>query len=366
MPDLDAAIAHRDRIREIDLSLTGPDSRRVIPAMQEPFPALMLLKLSHGDTDIADGFLGGSAPRLQSLELQYISFPALPKFLLSATCLVSLTLWGIPYSGYFSPETLVSSLATLTNLQSLTLEFHYELQFHPYRERRHLLPPTRTVLPSLTHFMFFLLSDYLEDLVARIDVPLLDDSSIFFEYELTFDIPQFGQFLRRTRRFPALNEAHIYFDREGVRVAPLPLTGVSGRWARFQGSCQAPDWILSFIPGALASFFPSLYVVKHLYIYGPPQLLEYFGELIESVHWVKIFKQFTAANNLYLSKEIAQCIAPALQALVGERVVLPALESIFLEGLELSGPVEDAIGQFVAARQLLGHPVAVSRWNRSD
>jgi hypothetical protein len=34
-----------------------------------------------------------------------------------------------------------------------------------------------------------------------------------------------------------------------------------------------------------------------------------------------------------------------------------------LEELKPSGPVQEAIGQFVAARQLLGHPVAVSRWN---
>jgi hypothetical protein len=195
---------------------------------------------------------------------------------------------------------------------------------------------------------------------------LLDDSSIFFEHETIFDIPQFGQFLRRTRRFQALNEAHIYFNRDGVHVAPLLPTRVSGRRTRFQGSCQASDWRLSFIPQALASFFPSLYVVEHLYIYGPPQLLAYFGELIESVPWVKIFKPFTAAKNLYLSKEFAQCIAPALQALVGERVacVFPALESIYLEDPESSGPFEDAIGQFVAARQLSSHPVAVSHWNR--
>ena len=156
MPDLDAAIAQCDRIREIDLSLTGPDSQRVIPAMQEPFPALMHLKLAYGATDIADGFLGGSAPRLQSLDLQCISFPALPKFLLSATGLVSLTLWGISYSAYIPPETLVTSLAALTNLQSLTLEFNYELQFHLDWGRRHPLPTTRAVLLSLTHFMSFL------------------------------------------------------------------------------------------------------------------------------------------------------------------------------------------------------------------
>ena len=367
MPDLDAAIAYRDRIRQIDLSLSGPELQRLIPAMQEPFPALMHLRLACRNAEIADGFLGGSAPRLRSLDLDSASFPALPKFLLSATCLVSLSLWGIPYSGYISPETLVTSLAALTNLQSLILHSASTLQSHPDWGCRYPLPPTRTVLPSLIRFWFVWVSDYLEDLVARIDVPLLDSASILFFYEYTFDIHQFGQFLRRTRRFEALNEAHIYFERDCVHVSPLPPTSVSGRDPGFQCSCLISNWRFSFLSQILASFFPSLYVVEHLYIFGPPELLASFGEFIESVQWLEILKPFTAAKTLYLPKEIAQCIAPALQELVGERAarVLPALESIFLEDLESLGPVEDVIGQFVAARQLSGHPVAVSHWNRT-
>ena len=45
--------------------------------------------------------------------------------------------------------------------------------------------------------------------------------------------------------------------------------------------------------------------------------------------------------------------------------VLPALENIFLEELEPSGPVREGIEQFVATRQVLSHPVTVSRWDRS-
>jgi hypothetical protein len=79
-------------------------------------------------------------------------------------------------------------------------------------------------------------------------------------------------------------------------------------------------WRPSFIPQALASFFPSLYVVEHLYIYGPRQLPAHFGELIEGVQWLEILKLFTVAKKLYLPKEIAQYIAPALQELVGKEL----------------------------------------------
>jgi hypothetical protein len=80
-----------------------------------------------------------------------------------------------------------------------------------------------------------------------------------------------------------------------------------------------------------------------------------------STQWLEVFQQFTAVKHLYAPKECAESIALDLQELVGERVtdVLPALESLSLEGLKSSGPIQEAIGKFVAARELSGHPVAV-------
>jgi len=57
--------------------------------------------------------------------------------------------------------------------------------------------------------------------------------------------------------------------------------------------------------------------------------------------------------------------ALALRELAGERVtkVLPTLQNLFIEGLEPSGPIQEALGQFVAARQLSGLPVVIHRWD---
>lgn len=72
-------------------------------------------------------------------------------------------------------------------------------------------------------------------------------------------------------------------------------------------------------------------------------------------------------KNVYASKEFVLGLVPALQELVEEGVtdVMPALETLFWEELQPSGPVRDAIGRFVAARQLSGRPIAVSDWNRT-
>jgi hypothetical protein len=69
-------------------------------------------------------------------------------------------------------------------------------------------------------------------------------------------------------------------------------------------------------------------------------------------------------KNLYLFPEIAPQIALVLQELVGESVLepFPVLQNIFLNELQPFGFVPEGIEQFVATRQLISHPISVSRW----
>ena len=75
-----------------------------------------------------------------------------------------------------------------------------------------------------------------------------------------------------------------------------------------------------------------------------------------------------AVKNLYLCQKFVPRIAPALQELVGERKseVLPTLENIFLKGFQPSGSLHEGIKNFVSARRLTNHPVAVSRWDEDS
>ena len=268
-------------------------------------------------------------PRLKTLELDSIAFPALPELLLTATRLVHLTLRHIPASGYFSPEAIVTCLAVSANLKSLTIVFESPRPL-PDLERRRPLPPTHTVLPALTRFQF----EYLEYLVARIDTPLLDSISITFFHQPLFGIPQLAHFMRRTTTFQVLNEVHVNLDRSNVRVSYLPHED-SG----LKIPCRSLDPQRLSLAQVLTSFFPSIRTVEHLYIYGPPQ----WQGGVENMQWLEFFHLFSAVKNLYVCEEYVQCIADTLKVLVRERVtdVLPALESLFLEDLQ---SVEKVIG----------------------
>jgi hypothetical protein len=90
---------------------------------------------------------------------------------------------------------------------------------------------------------------------------------------------------------------------------------------------------------------------------------------IEDDQWLDLLHPFIAVKDLYISRELVPHVTPTLQELqvVGERVteVLPALQSLFLEVPPWAlSDSQERFGQFVAARQLSSHPIAVSRWER--
>ncbi len=109
-------------------------------------------------------------------------------------------------------------------------------------------------------------------------------------------------------------------------------------------------------------------MLEDLYILENPYWRPRWQDDVENTLWLEVLHPFAAVKNLYLSKEFAPRIAPALQELVGGRTaeVLPTLENIFLEGLQPSGPLQEGIEKFVAARQLTSHPVAVSHWDEDS
>src|SRR5216683_6161564 len=93
-----SALQQHNRVCTIDIYIWSvPNSLlKEFAAMQEPFPALTelsLQSLSENAPVLPDSFLGGSAPRLQNLFLWGITFPALPKLLLSTHDLVTLRLF---------------------------------------------------------------------------------------------------------------------------------------------------------------------------------------------------------------------------------------------------------------------------------
>jgi hypothetical protein len=362
-----AVLERRDRVYRIELrEVNCSPSEIVFPAMQKPFPELTHLLLTSHDEQlpvVPDSFLSGSALRLVYLELHGIPYPGLPKLLMTATHLVDLHLLEIPHSGYLSPDAMATALSTLTSIASLSLGFRSP-QSCPDPETRHPPPPTRCILPVLTRFWFKGVCEYLDDLVAYIDAPRVSLFITFFN-QIVFDTPQFIQFTCRTPTLKALEIGSVVFEDDNAKIKLSSQTPGYGS-LEVRISCRESDWQVSSLEQVCTSCLPPLSALEDLSIYQHTRSNSHWQDNIDNTLWLELLHPFTAVKKLYLSKELAPRVVPALKELVEGRTteVLPTLQNIFLEELQPSGPVQDGIWQFVAMRQA-SHPIAVSRWDRS-
>ena len=359
-----AALEHSDRVDNIELNnLTSSHLETILALMQVPLPNLVFLQLHSTEPVpvVPESFLGGSAPNLQTLSFRGIPFLALPKLLLSSTLLVRLDLTDIPHSGYISPEVMVTTLALLTSLESLSLGFLSFPDF-PDQENQRPSPLTLTVLPVLTSLTFRGASDYLEDLVTRIDAPQLDWLYVTFSYDSVFDIPQFIEFISRTPTLEPLDGAYLNFGENLAIVEFSPHLGVNITCSELERQVTSMEQVCTWC-------LPFLSTVEDLTLYEDPWIdIPWPHPLHHVMPWPDLLHPFITVKNLYLSKGVAPHIASALQELAGDGMteVLPTLQNIFLEGFQLSGPAPEGIQHFVASRQVTNLPVTVSLWDISN
>src|SRR6267142_2188657 len=362
-----AAVEHgHDRISHISIyDINGSALEKLAAAMQQPLPTLKSCCLTSFDKSVAvlpETFLGVSAPLLETFILRGIPFPTFPKFILSST-IRDLFITDIPHSGYISPNAMVACLAALPNLEYLYIGFRSPLSRSPQ-----ITPPPRTriVLPALTRLCFWGVSEYFEDFVAQIDTPLLNDLDITFFMDLIFEIPRLRHFVGRAERFKPLNKAVMEFKDGAVWISDTD--GFLYRF-RLEIRCERPDWQLSSMVQIFGQQLPLLSHVEQLEIFQPSYgHIQWIDNLdMDSSIWLELFHLFIAVQSLRVSEKLVPPIAAALQELTGERTmeVLPALHSLFLEGLKPSGPVPEGIQSFVAARQLSDHHIVIQSWNQS-
>ena len=359
--DIIVVLEQSNRVCQVNLwGLADRELEKVLGAMQVPFPELTKLQLfSGGETPpvVPDSFLGGSAPRLQYLELCGIPFPGLPKLLLSATHLLHLDISNISHSGYFSPEAMATLLSGLSSLKSLVLQF----LSCPDWESRRPPPSERSVIPALEHFDFIGDIEYLEDLVTFIDAPRLVDFSVTFfdqtDFDANFDGPRLAQFIGRT---PILADCgvHLIFYTTSALVLLRSLRKESE--SAITISYGEPDRLLSSIAQVCNTCLPPLSMIEDLYIHHPNLQRDWTNGAIGNTLWLELLLLFPVVKNLYLYR--APDIAAVLQETVGTEV-LPSLQNIFVEGLKPSGPIRENIGQFVAAREPSGHSITISDWD---
>ena len=356
--DLIATLEHRDRIVGIDFlaGLSNPQLERCAALMQESFPFLRTLFLhcySVNPPVMTDAFLGGSAPRLQKLLLYNIPFPTLPKLLLSAHDLVELLLKYVASTGYISSDVMATCLSVLPRLQYFSIIFRSTESIPQVRTDPSPLPPTRAHLPALTTLVFGGSRVYSEDLMSRIDAPLLRNLHLTFFYQPIFDIPQLSRLINGAEKFKSALFASIDFHRD--RVIDYMSSSVNDSLI-LEFKCTGFDKQVSLLEQFWSQCLPHVAELELSKTYDMEK------DQQSAIPWLGFFRPFSALQVLSLhDEELEMEVARVLGELSGESVaeVLPMLHTLRLDRFDQVEALVTSLKPFIDARRLSVHPVTM-------
>ncbi|KAH9055714.1 hypothetical protein EDB87DRAFT_1824447 [Lactarius vividus] len=320
------ALRHLDRICETNLLLTKTLMSKSGAPFLTSFPTLEYLRLESENTMKASmavlrlGFLG-STPRLRDIHLKQVPFSA-PPLLLSTRNLVSLRLDDISSRGYFTPEALSIGLSVTTQLKSLRILF-LPFASSVFRDPGSAGHPLRVyaALPALAEFHFHGNSAYLEDLISRIDAPVLE----------RLDLNQVYSTSRNTRSPsvpPSVTSSHIRpaFGGQDSRRRPISVPVSSASHFQLQITRDDSDLQVTL-----------LHILTHV-AFSTPFWRE--ADEMDSALWLDVFRQLKSVTRLEVAGMFVPSIRLALEQSPEEmlRVILPALQNLYVGNHEYPGP----------------------------
>ncbi|KAI0274598.1 hypothetical protein BC834DRAFT_400 [Gloeopeniophorella convolvens] len=173
-PGLKLVIQQTERFREATLHASGPAFAQLISVMTFPAPRLERLTLVNEDgitipdnlSQFPPAFLGGHAPNLGYVDLGNIAIPDVPRWLSSATNLISLYLSRVK----IPLEILLAILQGASQLKILNVSgWHFSDLTSSSRHHNPTSPPGRIKLHALESFHFLGPVHRLEGIASMID-----------------------------------------------------------------------------------------------------------------------------------------------------------------------------------------------------
>jgi hypothetical protein len=360
------ALRHRDRVRRIRLQMPISNLQKIVPALDGEFPILQYLYVEPPigtTTDDTSPRLRISktfrAPRLCHLALMNFNFTLRSPLLSTSVPLVTLSLQEI-HPAYFHPNELLCYLSLMPQLETLGIDFYP--RFINDDIEIALLDTsimTHATLPTLRWFGFGGESTYLEGLLPRVTMPILERLQVSFFYEDTFSVSQLLKFMS-TKNNLKLTTAKFTFDNLGVTATFHTHEGarayafnmdVGSRYLARQVSSLAQ------IFDALSPVFSAVERLALAYTQNDPPSVDH--DDVDRAQWRELLSSFRNVKTFLVDHGLVEEISRCLTLDGGEYQLelLPNLKELSYS----SGDAGDRFAGFIDARQAAGHCVTIVR-----
>jgi hypothetical protein len=351
------------RIRRVALRAPSSSLRMWLEQMNKHFPRLQALSLFSTTTEDMSLVLSEllQAPELRHLSLHGVGLPKRLSLLSSMISLSTLSLTHIRGPWYFPPGHLVTQLQGLPYLEELSVGIALPIPL-PISEGKLFPSPTSPVLLRTLKRLTFRGEDgYLDDLVARINTPLLKQLDLTLLFDLAFTLVNLTEFIHRTERFRCL-VAQVIFNKGGVYIN----TDTSyheeqdNEELSLYVSCESVDWKIHSAVQVCSALEKVLSSVEELTLDldedGMPS--DWKNKLFDEL-WHDLLLPFIGVKKLRIGPSLTLEISQGLDSLDGALVLdlLPKLEELEVPLALEFGLAQTAFSMFVKTRGSVGRPV---------
>ena len=355
------ALQHRDRVRRIRLRMPAANLRKLIAAIDGGFPILEFLYIGsptkHGTTLVLPKTL--QAPHLLHIGLENFAFPIQSSLLMTAVGLTTLSLHNILPSAYFPPSDLLRRLSLMPRLETLEISFHSPIAGRHVEKMSYISHTTHVILPNLRWFGFQGASAYLEALLPRIAMPLLEKLQIVFFNQLSFIVPHLVQFIGAIENLKSRSAA-FWYQRHSVIMATFPHEGAKGHTLYIKVLCNHFDWQVAISAQIFNTLSPAFVAVEHLALgyqeHGPS--IDWHNEA-DRTKWRELLRSFSNVKTLLVGEGLIGQLSRSLRQDHGEppSEVLPILRELVCYA---KGSAGDAFVPFINVREASGAPISLT------
>ena len=366
------ALRHRDRVRRIRIRKSLSILQKLVVALDGEFPILDHLLIFNRrfyrpkincitNLNFPETF---RAPRLRQLVIDNFATPIESPTLTTMGNIVNLWLSSIPSSGYFHPNVLLQQLSLMSQLEILAILF---ICYNPSRdvETQLLRTPikTRVTLPNLHWLILEGTNAYLEALLPRLTVPLLERLHVLFFNRMMYSIPHLRQFMSTARNLCTKNAA-ILFEEDCVRLTCYH-AGVKLYTLSLGFGGKHFDWQVVSAAQIFHQLKTVLSAVEYLNFEDyRSNLSSEWNRRADGTHWSELLGSFNKLKTLRVENRLVEQVSRALQPGEGESPteLFPELQDLSYPREGVSSASSRAFTLFVDARQKAGRPVAVDRF----